>query len=116
MSAPIRMGDRVKVTLEGEVTRILDIEPGSEEVELRVEVNGRAHFVYTDTASVEKVAPPAEVFGPGDVVRNPKTKRVYTLAKDGWVMHGKGAEFTPARSGSPMSQFTSDVFERVQVG
>jgi len=111
-------GDRVKVTLEGEVTRVLDIEPGSEEVELRVEHNGRASYVYTDMATVEKVEPPVEVFGPGDVVRDRVYHNlVYTLGSDGYYSHRRDVW---RANGSPdhwkAGPFTSESYERVSVG
>lgn len=105
-----RRGDRVKVTLEGEVTRVMDIEPGSETVELRIEHNGRASFVYTDMATVEKVEPPVETFGPGAVVRDKVVHSArYAIGNGGYF------SFTTNEWHDDPTDFTTDRYERVEV-
>lgn len=110
-----KMGDRVRVTLEGEVTRILDIEPGSEEVELRIEVNGKSSFVYTDMARIEKVKPPVEVFGPGALVRHKTDGDRYLVGADGYCSLQSNKWFY-WDSDVPANYFSSDEYELVEVG
>lgn len=113
MNTIFKRGDRVRVTLEGEITRIMDIEPGSEEVELRVEHNGSASFVYTDMATVEKVEPKYEVFGPGDVVRVRGGKNVVAIG-DG--CHFDVSDPYARACESEACRFTSEFYERVPLG
>lgn len=110
MSTDIRVGDTVKVTFEAEV-----IKAGPRELYIDAGKAAGTIWVAREHADVEKVEPPVEAFGPGDVVRNPVTGQTYTLAQDGWIMHYSGARFTCARTDSPMSQFTSEDFERVDL-
>lgn len=108
-------GDRVRVSFEGTVNRVMpDFEGGQE---LRVEVDGLNHYIYTDTANVEKIEPLVETFGPGDVVREKGVPvgraQVRTLGLDGWINHADGSFYNAPRTAR--TGFTSDGYERVEV-
>ena len=71
-------GDRVRVTLEGEVRDTL---PGGK---LTLRYDGEYLFVQPPE-KVEKIEPPVEAFKPGDFVREKSTDRVFYAATDGYV-------------------------------
>lgn len=106
MAGEFRVGDRVKVTIEGEVNRVLAHGDGTE---LRITTGeDQDHYVYADGANVEKVEPEYETFGPGDIVRNKHFPGlVYVLGSDG----NFAVPFDEWRPGS--EEFTSERFERV---
>ena len=107
-------GDRVKVTIEGKVTRA-----GSEWA-----VINDHHDIYLKNAKVEKIEPPVEVFKPGDVVKN--SAYTYVLTPDGFLVvavhhpYGTGAIGRFVNYGSlgryEAKDFNSRDFERVNVG
>ena len=79
------VGDHVKVTIEGDVNRVLGFDNGQE---LRIEVEGTDdfHYVYTDSANIEKVEPEYEAtptFGPGSLVRNKRVPSCLYVVGDG---------------------------------
>lgn len=99
-----KKGDRVRVVLEGEVTRGLGITD-------TFDLEGR--YIYANgyaVTSIEKIEPPVELFGPGDTVRGRATGRLFTLAATGYINHGRG-DFTC----SSTQKFTSLDFERVEI-
>lgn len=116
-----KVGDTVKVSFEGKVNRVLALgqdKPG--EVELRIAVGDDNHFIYTDTANVEKVSAPVEVFGPGDVVRNVHSRIVLLLGDDGWWNRTKVKFYpyghvTQAGRRVDRDRFTSEDYERVDL-
>lgn len=109
MSTTLVRGDRVKVTLDGEVLRVIDIEPGSEEIELRVESEHGATYVYAHPSAIEKVEPPVEVFGPGDLVRSKEYGFLYAIARDGYLSLEAGLW------AGVKYPFTSERYERVDL-
>lgn len=109
-----KRGDRVRVTLEGEITRIMDVEPGSEEVELRIEHNGSTSFVYTDMATVEKIEPEYEVFGPGSMLRSTVLPNMHYFLSDGhFYAHNTEYPGGSLRKEYGDRRFTAEFYERV---
>ena len=116
MGAEFKVGDQVKVALEGEVTRVLKYGGfGDDCFELRIQMYGslHPHYVYTDSAIIEKAEPPVEVFKPGDIVSD-AFGTVRVIAQGGWVRLDNG-KFYSTKDAEPIA-FTSEHFERVQVG
>lgn len=112
-----QVGDRVRVVLEGEVSAT-----GTGWFNLGGYVlDGKsATSIWPTrerTVSVEKIAPPVEVFGPGDVVRSKREGSYWQILDDGYVRLGT---FEPGRSYAAVcsvgSRFTSADFERVSLG
>lgn len=110
-------GDKVTVTLSGEVTNIIPFE--GDRIELRiVDETGHQFYVAPDSGNVQRVEPPVEVFGPGTVVRGKGTRQLRALARNGYInlAHRKfyrygdipGPEYGP-------EDFTSEHFERVDL-
>ena len=101
------VGDRVRVTIEGEVTATgtrdghhFDIADG---------------FVYThaEGVTVEKVEPPVEVFKPGDFVRRESDGAILHLAENGWLnMTNNRFYESPEVTGG---YFTSERYEKVEL-
>lgn len=108
MSTDYKIGDRVKVVIEGTVNRVLNFD-GTQE--LRIDADGLDNFVYTDSAKVEKVEPEAEVFGPGTVVRGRFSKKLRVVTKRG-ILDARTGETTS----DSLEDATSEYFERVEVG
>ena len=79
MATRFKVGDHVKVTLEGEVASRLTLDSGA--VLVRVT---QGYRLFVDPSLVERAEPPFEVFGPGDVVRDPDGG-VRVLADNGWI-------------------------------
>lgn len=104
-----RVGDRVRVTMEG-VVRAAN--------EVFVSVNddegkwlGEVNYLKN---SVEKIEPPVEVFKPGDVVRHKETQTLYLITEHGGsVSLGDGRVYS--RSASPSKGFTSEYWEKVDL-
>lgn len=111
MSAVFEKGDRVKVTIEGTVNRVLNFD-GTQE--LRIDADGLDHFIYTDTANVEKVEPEVEVFAPGTLVRDRSIPHMrYAIGHGGYFSFTTNAwhPFTP----DDVNDFTAATYERVEV-
>lgn len=123
MGADIKKGDRVRVVIEGEVTSAAD--GGG----FHFDVGQAAGWIHPDApevVSVEKIEPPVEVFGPGDVVRSisqpdyvylvrPNNRYIYLRTHHDHHDHDApnvlvGREFGPASFG-----FTSKYYERVDL-
>ena len=110
----IKKGDRVKVTLEGEV-----LFQGDRSIEARVE-DGRVVEVYAPRSPlataviIEKIEPPVKVFKPGDVVQN--SAHVYALTPHGFVVLDDGVFYGYGEGGRyKVSDFTSETFDRTGI-
>ena len=104
-----KVGDRVKVTIEGDVNRVLGFDNGQE---LRIEVEGTDdfHYVYTDSANIEKVEPEYEVFGVGETLRYKRDhKYQFLVLRDGYV------DLRNHIYNGKSSAFTSEHYERVEL-
>lgn len=105
-------GERVRVVYEGEVS-------SSDDVGFTVE--GELPVLWEDQSlvSIEKIEPPVEVFGPGDVVRSKNGTGTRALGKTGYIRLDRevgaffayGSEFAKS-----LSDFTSKNYERVELG
>jgi hypothetical protein len=102
------VGDRVRVTIEGEVKRVNRFDTVQE---IRIETEkGETLYFDTDEATVEKAEPPVEpeyVFSPGDVVVSKACGYRYTVGKNGYFDHLNNVVETDS------TPFTSKQFERV---
>lgn len=114
MAAGYKKGDRVRVTLEATVTHPFTDDDAGLSVRFDDDVLGECTIgssqVKRGEVSFEKIEPPAEVFGPGDVVRSKTTGTVRTLGYGGWVNHATG-NWYPDKN----SRFTSGECERVDL-
>lgn len=100
-----KFGDRVRVTLEGQV-----VFQSATYLTLQADGGGN-HSIYMerDSAHVEKIEPPVEVFKPGDVVRDKdKPELIYALGADGYMRVGKGSSF--CGGGWPHYDYGGEVF------
>ena len=114
-------GDRVRVVIEGEVAFASSI--GTYHVKVGVgEVDMGEVYVdpaLPDTYAIEKVEPPIVQFGPGDVVRHRlDSGSLRVLGQSGYIILPGGEEYdySGAEGGFTKAEFTSDSFERVEVG
>jgi hypothetical protein len=102
-------GDRVRVVLEGEVGYVGDLF-------FDVQGKGALNSISPDgdhVVSIEKLEPPVEVFGPGDVVRHQRIPGlVYALGASGYF----AVEAQAWRPGDYGKAFTSDRYEKVDLG
>lgn len=97
------VGDRVRVVIEDVVTYVDDRTFHMESTCYDFDGGG--------VVSVEKLAPPIEVFCVGDMVRNKVDHRfVYSIGEGGYFSHRMSRWF--ARNES----FSSEYFERVNLG
>ena len=104
-------GDRVRVVLEGKV--------------LGTDKNGFSLGAYDGNfiipgaehvVSIEKIEPPVEVFKPGDVVRAKWNDGfLYSLGRDGYFSHSSALWFPYEDSITQAKDFTSRVYERVEL-
>lgn len=116
----IKHGDKVRVTLEGTAL-------GPCENAVRVAFAGREDGQLLPTAfegnlieahedyfvSIEKVEPPAEVFGPGDTIRyKGDPELIYSLGENGYFSH-KRRVWTPTGT---YDLFTSKRYEKIDLG
>lgn len=101
----VKVGDRVRVVLEGTVgfTWAGNFELLDPTGEVRCSLHPGARHVV----SVEVLPPPVETFGPGDVVRRKDSGAIYTVGKNGYYHHGS----TSVVLGEGL--FTSERYERV---
>lgn len=105
----VKVGDRVKVTIEGKVTGLID---GEICVETGESDHGYAFVGPGYAGLVETVEPPVEVFKPGDVVRDRGvTGYVRAVGHDGWVNLTTGQVVVGIRDAN--TRFTSEHYERV---
>lgn len=104
MTAP-RTGDRVRVVLEGEVTATAVSTSDFWLEGKRLYLSGHA------VKSVEVLAPPVEVFGPGTTVRHKRSGRLFTV--------GEGRNYWShqlhVRGQSSEGHFNSQDYERVDL-
>lgn len=116
-----KVGDRVRVVLEGEVT---DTAGGSVTISDRALRGSDPVFWCSSTVaddakflvSVEKVEPPVEFFKPGDVVRDTRNGMLYALSTEGYIYLKDGEfvrKYNGEYSGGP---FTSKNCEKVNLG
>lgn len=106
MSREFKVGDRVRVTLEGTVESLSDrdlcVGRGWAEQSII------ARHPNEHTITIEKIEPPVEVFKPGDVVRHKKHRSFrYTLGGGGYFSHQLLTWVSSA------TQFTSEDYELV---
>lgn len=107
-------GDRVRVTFEAEVEQVYS------DGDLRFDlVDGYSTEIpHEGTFSIEKLEPPVEMFKPGDVVRwhfDPPW-RVVALGRTGYVELPRGAEGKYDNLSGGVGWFTSERYEKVQLG
>ena len=114
-----RVGDRVRVTFEAEVVGdgapssacLCSFEYGNH---YRGGAKIRETYLRQEGVEVEKTDPPVETFKPGDVVRH--TAHIYALTPTGFVVLDQGIFYTYGEGGRYQAEdFTSDVFERVDI-
>lgn len=114
----IKAGDRVRITIEGIADEVLAGESYGEHPEPR---GFDARSSEGDKVTIEKIEPPVEVFGPGDVVR-PRAgmdHSVRVLGRDGYLLlwDGRFYKYDDRASGAYKARdFTSRRWERVAVG
>lgn len=108
----IKVGDRVRVTFEATVRRA-----NSAFVSLEGDDGWIGELNYLKVP-VEKIEPPVETFGPGDVVRSRTDGCVRALSSDGYVKIPRGEFFRyddRRRGACRLEEFTSKRFERVEI-
>lgn len=107
-------GDRVRVVYEGVVG-----DADTLGFLIREEGKDTVPFFFSDAGlvSVEKIKPPAEVFGPGDVVRDKATGSLYSIGHDGYLSHQTHGfyEWYPGGACRP-NYFDSRGYEKVEIG
>lgn len=105
----LKRGDRVRVTIEGEVefgsSFGVDLEVGDGVVHLREGTWRGVEF--------EKIEPPVEVFKPGDRIRHRDIGFEVTIGDTGYLVH----HTTGNHSWRPWRNepFTSELYERVSL-
>ena len=114
----LKIGDRVRLVYEGTYKSLGGDTRG-------VEPDGHADvFLYESHAlaaakSVEKIEPPVEQFGPGDVVRRQGNGKPMVLGPDGYTYMNTGNYYTYAGRAPDVKyareDFTSGRFERVSL-
>lgn len=113
-----QVGDRVRVVLEADVSDVdgEGIEFDSDEISLWIGPKARKDFVV----SIEKIEPPVEVFGPGDVVRqrsHPGNIKALYDESDGrcrWLQV-TDSHYPAGYLSNSHSRFTSKHYERVNL-
>lgn len=118
----IKVGDRVKVAIEGTVGEVLRLGDNNTVYGLGFvnQFGNGSHTVFTnqDDVTVEKIEPPVETFGPGDVVRAKGIRGVFesrALGRDGYLAFPGGRFYRYGTDGFQASEFTSDRYERVEI-
>lgn len=100
----IKVGDRVRVVIEGTAAEANENWLFVADCDISRASDG--------VVSVEKIDPPVEVFGPGDMVRRKGRRYVYSLGHDGYFDHTTGYYFNANIDQEP---FTSEAYERVNL-
>lgn len=115
----IKRGDRVKVTLEGEVVyaskhgRAIEVASGVNGGTVEICSGGPA--LADLGATIEKIDPPVVVFEPGDVVIRKHDNAPILLADQGYVYlraDARGNFYTYADTGYAREFFNSERFRR----
>lgn len=111
----VKVGDYIRIVIEGPWDgsgEVLDygVQPREDE---RTEWYANPGDVVT----IEKIDPPVETFGPGDLVRGRDGGSVVALGLDGFFNLGSGEFFTYGQNGFYLTpeKFTSRRFKRVSV-
>lgn len=107
-----KVGDRVRVVLEGEVqgTMFSSFQVGSDAV------STISNHPSGGLISVEKVEPPVEVFGPGDVVRHKRTGGLYAIpGEPNKVLVLANGKYQGRLLEYPSKNLTSENYERVEL-
>lgn len=120
----LKVGDKVRITRRGYVGYV-----GQRGVDIYTHPEQEGYFLGSDdhegVESIEKIGPPVEQFGPGDVVRPKGSKSLIALGDDGFINLGMGRTYRPygaANSNSytgynrSLDSFTSENYEKVQLG
>lgn len=107
-------GDRVRVVFEGEVSYINNT---GTLLDLWVSKDGEMiGTLYSEHLSIEKIEPLVEVFKPGDVVRSKSIARFrYVIGRDGYFSF-QGNDFREHDEDFMEQNFTSERYERVELG
>lgn len=113
----VKKGDRVRITFEGEADEYLaGITYGTHEAGDR---NFEVRSDEGDTVTIEKIEPPVEVFGPGDLLRTTHDgpPAYYYLAENGYVrlVGGGYGNVTPFYEYDEGDVFTSKEYEKVDL-
>lgn len=118
----IKVGDRVRVTFEGTVGEVLRLGDNNTVYGLGFvnQYGNGSHTIFTNQegVTVEKVEPPVETFGPGDLVRSKVDGGIRALASHGYVRIPRGEFFRyddGRRGAYSLKEFTSKNHERVEV-
>src|SRR5690348_2997757 len=113
-----KKGDRVRVVLEGEVYHVTEGRFGVSDDPS----DGRGNIIYPDkghAVSIEKIEPPVEVFGPGDVVR-PRNESyrhlIYLLGANGYSFIDTAPGGHVFHKRDTARKFTSATYEKVDLG
>lgn len=100
----LKVGDRVRITLESEITYF------DREGDWVDAANNTFRRNQKDVVSVEKLEPPVEVFGPGDVVRLKALPRyTFHIGRGGYLDRFHNSWRAGAAS------FTSEAYDRVEL-
>lgn len=118
MGTDIKAGDRVRVVIEGVVSSAHDtgkfrVSVGGDEGH---DEGGSFAWVHPDTATVEKIEPPVEVFKPGDRVRHRHSEFEVTVGEDGYLLHHTTGDHSWFPKRYDPTQFTSKWYDRVYPG
>lgn len=104
-------GDRVRVTIEGEVSYASSDGPW---FDLRDKHDLVASVRHSGDASIEKIEPPVTVFKPGDVVRDLLNKNsIFALGHRQYLAIGSANQIATAYPYDTDDDFTSDGYELV---
>ena len=117
-----KVGDRVKVTIEG-VVRSHTGTPGNTFIlKFQNEFGNASHTVYTNQSdvTVEKIEPPVETFKPGDVVRHKANGWLKALSSEGYTnlggcTRGQTFKYGVLNGGFDRESFTSEFWEKVSI-
>ena len=105
------MGDRVRVVIEGEITRITPYRAFYLDQKVYVSNHLVATAEEAGIVTIEVLERAVETFKPGDIVRSRMTpKYTYALADEGYVDLYNGIW-----NESAFAVFTSDHYEKIEV-
>lgn len=117
MSTDIKRGDRVRVVIEDTVSRI----SANGTIYLENDVPGEGEMWVnpsdSNVVSVEKIEPPVEAFGPGDILRRKVDGSHIVLGVTGYTYLLTGGHYPYGAGGGNRSLgfFTSERFEKVEL-
>lgn len=128
MAADLKVGDRVRVTIEGAVSRVwAEGSPTDLGLTVRFDSTFGEHIlthgsVKRGSVVVEKIEPPVKEFGPGDTVSHLRSGVLISLGGEGFFNHEQGKFFPWGHFSDALGKsldrehFTSVNYERVELG